>query len=485
MDRTDDPSAAAQAPDQELIDKLATRLGVHGLLTEAADKAPFEVSARHGRGSAHAVVRPSSAKDLAWVVEELVAADASFVVQGAATGLVGAATPNDRGTQWVLSTQRLRDWLDIDPVNRSAVVAAGYRLSDVNRAAAEHGLTFPIDLGADPSIGGMIAANTGGARLIRFGGVRENLLAVGGVLVHPPGVPFGSTRALRKNNTGLDWTQLMAGTSGAFGVVTHATLRLHPVQRQSAAALVAVESAETAVSLLCSLEDALGEFVSAFEGMSGNALSAAVRHLPGVPAPFAAAPPYAVLLEVSSAVSKATGLDLEAILMDWLETRIEQPGILNAVVDKPERLWRIRHAISESVQALGKLIAFDVAVSRSRFAEFRTRSLSLIAGEIAGAMVCDFGHLGDGGMHLNIVVPAGTAPDAIDRLRARLYDLVVGEFDGSFSAEHGIGPYNQTFHRRFTDAPLQAVAGALHAQLDPRGRLGNVRLDGKPSALEQ
>jgi FAD/FMN-containing dehydrogenase len=467
---------AAQAPDQGLIGRLAGRLGVQGLLTEASHTAPFEVSARHGHGFARAVVRPATVEELAWVVQELVGADASFVVQGAATGLVAAATPTDRGTQWVLSTQRLRDRLEIDPVNRSAIVAAGYRLSDVNRAAAEHGLTFPIDLGADPSIGGMVATNTGGSRLIRYGGVRENVLAVAGVLASPPGARVGSTRGLRKNNTGLDWTQLMTGTFGAFGIVSHATLKLHPAQRQTATALVAVESAELAMELLCSLEDALGEFVSAFEGMSGNALNAAVRHS-SVSAPFSVAPPYAVLLEVSSAVSKAAGLDLESILMGWLETQIERARIVDAVVDKPERLWRIRHAVGESVQALGKLVAFDVSVSRSRFAAFRARSIELIAAEIASALVCDFGHLGDGGVHLNIVVPPGTSADATAQLRSKLYQAVVEEFDGSFSAEHGIGPYNQAFYRRFTDQPTRELAGALHAQLDPHGRLGNVRLD--------
>ena len=128
---TNHSSAAAPGADHGLVGRLVGLLGAQGLLTEAGDKAPFEVSARHRRGIARAVVRPRTAEELAWVVRELVGADALFVVQGAATGLVGAATPTDRGTQWVVSTQRLRDRLEIDPVNRSAIVAAGYRLSDV------------------------------------------------------------------------------------------------------------------------------------------------------------------------------------------------------------------------------------------------------------------------------------------------------------------------------------------------------------------
>lgn len=80
-------------------------------------------------------------------------------------------------------------------------------------------------------------------------------------------------------------------------------------------------------------------------------------------------------------------------------------------------------------------------------------------------------------MHLNIVVPRDTDDIAIQALRAAVYDAVVREFDGSFGAEHGIGPYNQAYHRRFTDLPTRALAGALHRHLDPAARLGNVRLD--------
>lgn len=462
---------------EALLAALMARLGPQGVLLDAADKAPYERSARHGRGRACAVLRPANGDDLAWVIEQLAAADEAFVVQGAATGLVGAATPTDAGRQWVLSTQRLRDGLAIDPVNRSAVLAAGYRLSDLNRAAADHGLCFPIDLGADPSLGGMVATNTGGSRLIRYGSVRENLLAVEAVLLHPPGARVGSTRALRKNNTGLDWCQLLAGTLGAFAVLSRVTVKLHPVQRQAATALVAVESPAAAMGLLGSLERALGEFVSAFEGLSGHALSAAVDHLPDMPAPFASTPAYAVLLEVSSAIAPGAGLDLEALLMAWLERELDSGTLVDAIVDKPERLWRIRHAVSESVQALGRLVAFDLAVSRSRFAAFRAHALALVGAHVPAARVCDFGHLGDGGVHLNIVVPRETDDAAIQTLRTAVYDAVVREFDGSFSAEHGIGPSNQAYHRRFTDLPTRALAGALHRHLDPAARLGNVRLD--------
>lgn len=465
-----------QASSRDIEAAFRQRLGEQGVLTGAVDKEPYERSARHAGGLARAILRPGSEDELAWTLKTLSDLELPVVVQGAATGLVGAATPTPDGRQWVLSTQRVRDVLEIDPVNRCARVSTGYRLSDLNRVAAEHGLTFPIDLGADPTIGGMIATNTGGARLIRYGGVRENLMDVQAVLMHPAGTRVGSDRALRKDNTGLSWTQLLCGTFGAFGVISRATLKLHPIQRQSATALIALANAGAAIALMCELEQEFGEMISAFEGMSEGALEAVRLHQRNVPMPFDKTPAYAVLVEVSSAIAPGRGLDLEAMMMAWLERRLEAGDLEDAVVDKPTQLWRIRHAVSESVQALGKLVAFDLAVSRSRFAEFRERALCLVNEMIPSARVCDFGHLGDGGVHLNVVVPIDAEPASIERLRDAIYDLTVSRFDGSYSAEHGVGPYNAAYYDRFTNPLTRKLARVLKGFFDPDERLGNTHL---------
>lgn len=368
---------------RQLVDVLVARLGTLGVIWDTDGKAPYEMSARHGHGHACGVVRPTTREELCWVVEQLLEADAPFVVQGAGTGLVAGATPSAAGTQWVISTQRMKQSLEIDLKNRTATVSAGYRLSDINQAAATHDLVFPIDLGADPTIGGMVATNTGGARLVRYGGVRENLLDVRAVLARRPASVVGGQRALRKNNTGLSWSQLLCGTFGAFGIITDATLKLHPLPRQTATALIATDSASAAIDLLVSLEDELGEFVSAFEGISRNALYAVLRH--GLQSPFAEAPPYAVLLELRTTTPGSHGLNLESLLTDWLERRMADGLVKDAAVGRAEQLWRIRHGISEAVQALGRMIAFDIAVPRSRFGEFREKSVLMVQGMIEGA----------------------------------------------------------------------------------------------------
>ena len=458
------------------IEAFRQRLGEQGVLTATDDKLPYEQSARHAGGSAFVVLRPGSEDELAWTVKTLSDLALPVVVQGAATGLVGAATPTVDGRQWVLSTQRVRDVLEVDPINRTARVSAGYRLSDLNRAAAEHGLAFPIDLGADPSLGGMIATNTGGARLIRYGGVRENLLDVQAVLMHPAGDRVGSERALRKDNTGLSWPQLLCGTFGTFGVISRAVVKLHPVQQQSATALIAMTDVDAAIGLMCELERAFGEMVSAFEGISGGALEAVALHQRNVPVPFATTPAYAILVEVSSAIPSGRGLELEAMLVDWLEKRMDADELVDAVVDKPAQLWRIRHSVSESVQAMGKLVAFDLSVCRSCFARFRDAAVRLVHEILPTAQVCDFGHLGDGGIHLNLVVPRDTNAPTVSQLRDAVYDLTVSKFGGSYSAEHGVGPYNVCYHERFTSPPTRQIARVLKRAMDPRGQLGNAQL---------
>lgn len=175
------------------------------------------------------------------------------------------------------------------------------------------------------------------------------------------------------------------------------------------------------------------------------------------------------------------GLNLESMLMSWLERRMELGGILDAIVDKPNQLWRIRHSVSEAVQSLGPMVAFDVSVARSCFASFRRSAMALIEKHLPGASLCDFGHIGDGGVHLNMTVPPNTSAVQIDALREALYETVAVEFSGSFSAEHGVGPYNQRFYDRYIETPLREVCEVLHAALNPGSQLGNVRLGLAPT----
>ncbi|VCU68943.1 putative FAD-linked oxidoreductase [Pigmentiphaga humi] len=466
--------------DPELRNALAALVGEANLYADPADKARYETGARYGNGKAALIVRPASTAEVAAVVRHCVATATPLIAQGANTGLVAASTPDESGTQVVLSLERLRSELVIDRANRTATVGAGVTLQELNDKLAEHGLCFPIDLGANPSIGGMIATNTGGARLIRYGDVRHNLLGVEVVLADPPGQVLDLMSGLRKNNTGYDLKQLFVGVGGAGGVITRAVVQVHPLPRQTATALIVPTTQQATLDLLIELESEFGDFLTAYEGMSRSTVQSVIDHVPGVANPFAPEPipDYCLLVELAATSSREVlGVDLQGALNDFLERQFDVL-VSNAVLDGGPDLWKIRHSISESIRHQGKLIAFDIAVPRSSMIAFRETAQRMLDQGFPWLRLFDFGHWADGGTHFNIVWPHDATPaydaDTVERLRVALYDLVVRDFGGSFSAEHGVGPYNARFYHRYASAESQALAGRVQRALDPARALGQV-----------
>jgi FAD/FMN-containing dehydrogenase len=468
---------------EALIKELQSLLGADAVLTAAEDLVRYEEGWRYGKGKALLAVRPSTTDQVAAALRTCSAANIRVVPQGANTGLVGASTPDGGGQMVVLSLERLNRRLEIDPINRTARVDGGLLLSALNAALAPHGLMFPIDLGADPSIGGMIATNTGGTRLLKYGDVKHNLLGVEVVL--SDGTVLDALNQLRKNNTGLDVKQLFVGTSGVFGVITGAVLQVVPVPGQQTTAVVGCASGEAALLLLRALEQDLADVFTAFEVISAEALAPVFVHHEGVRNPFGNSEPpaYTALVELSSTLPQEA-LDLSGLLEERLGAFLESEageGITDVFMGRPEDLWAIRHHVSESLRQEGRVLAFDVSVPRSRMAAFTGAARALLQAEYPFVRCCDFGHWGDGGTHLNLVwSETGALRPAIElvpELQARIYDLAVRDFAGSFSAEHGVGPHNQRFYEAYTPAAIRALTGAIKAHLDPHRILGTTRLD--------
>ena len=462
-----------------LVVELLALLGENGVLTAAADRERYERGWRYGRGTARCVARPTTTAEVAAIVQACARHGARLIAQGANTGLVAASTPDTSGAMVVLGLDRMNRTVEIDAAGRTVLVDAGVTLSQLNEALAPHGLWFPVDLGADPQVGGMVATNTGGTRLLKYGDVRHNLLGVEVVL--GDGRVLTQLNQLRKNNTGLDAKHLFVGTSGVFGIVTRAVLQVAPLPRQRATALVGCVDGDAVVALLAALERDLGEVLSAFEVMSAAALEPVFAHQPSLRRPFATLPPYSVLVEVSSTLSRdVLALDdvLEARLGAFLEVAGE--AIVDVVVGRADEFWHLRHLISESLRASGRMLAFDVSVPRSRLPAFTAAVAALLAQEYPAIRLCDYGHWGDGGTHLNLVwnETAFARPHAelVVELQDRIYALAVESFDGSYSAEHGVGPHNQRCHDRFTAPGVVDLARGLGGLCDPRRLLGTVRL---------
>lgn len=459
-------------------------LGSDDVLVTSSDKVRYERDARYDHGCASLVLRPSSPEEISKILRYCSEHHVRVLPQGAMTGLVGASVPDNSGYQVVLTTEKLNKVIDIDPINKTAVLEAGVTLWDLNQKLASYGLFFPIDLGANPTIGGMVATNTGGSRLIKYGDVRRNVLGL--EVVDGQGNLISLLKELRKDNTGVDFKQLFIGTFGVFGVVTKICVSLHALPRQTATVLVVPREASDINHILLLAEDAFGSLLSSFEGMSRNAMLCAIENVPNTPNPFLEnVPEYALLIEVTSSSISSEEKELEDRLVEFVMNNLDEKRtkpIVDAITGKSQELWALRHHISEGLRHCGKVIGFDISLKRSKFWQFKKHAAELVSTQFPHVMLCDFGHYADGSDHFNLVWLESKLPyskDAAVSIRRTLYDLLVKEYGGSYSAEHGIGPVNQEFYYLYTPSYCLEFSKQLKAMFDPFGILGNVTLGPK------
>lgn len=463
-----------------LMDRFVAIVGRAHVLHDPADLVRYNADGRQATGMAGMVLRPGSTAEVSALMRLAAQERLTLVPQGARTGLVGAglAGAGRDAERIILSLDRLARSPVVDPLNRSMEVDAGVLLSTVNAAAGEHGLVFPIDLGADPSVGGMVATNTGGARLLRYGDVRRNLLGVEAVLADGAGTVVTLGRGVWKDNSGLDLKHLLAGAAGSLGIVTRATLALQPRPTGAVTAMLALDEPESALSLLLELEATFGTLLTAFEGMSRAALTAAFAHVPRLRHPFAGeTPAYAVLVEVSAGPVMGEAALEEALGAALLPHMAGNAATIRDVaIDRRDDLWAIRHAIPEGLRSAGKVVGCDIALRRGDVMRFRQDVAARLAAIAPQLVLHDFGHIGDGGLHFNLVWPHAAGPfDAAvaEQGRAAVFAATVEDYGGSFSAEHGIGPVNQAYYARFVPVVERRLAGAIQALLAPQ-TLGRV-----------
>lgn len=455
-------------------------------IVPSADWEPFVNGMRCAGGAPLAVLAPGNVDELRAIVGLCVEAQLPVVPQGANSGLVGAAVPDSSGRQVVVLTRRLDTIRQLAIADAVAVVEAGVRLSQLNRTLETHGLQLGIDLGADPSIGGMVATNTGGSRMMRYGDMRRHVLGLEVVLADREATLISGLRLMRKDNSRLGWAPLISGAGGALGIITAAAIELDPLPTQSATMLFALGGIEAVPSLVTVLRGALGELLSACEIMSRASIEVALRHNPSLKNPFRGAPPeQVVLVEVSTNLDRSL-VDAEEALLKASEALFGHDAldIRDALVVPAPIAWSLRHAISDSLKKEGEVIGLDVGLPLAALPEFRKEAAAMLAASYPWLKLCDFGHCGDGGLHFNLVWPHGAGPDSREPARSAvrmcIYEAVVA-LGGSFSAEHGLGPSNTAAFELFTSPEEIRVGRALRRIFDPQQLLGRALPPAKPT----
>ncbi|HMS27067.1 MAG TPA: FAD-binding oxidoreductase [Burkholderiaceae bacterium] len=410
---------------------------------------------RRERGVALAVVLPASTDEVAQVVQACAAAKAqgvavSIVPQGGNTGMVVGSTPDATGTQIVLNLQRMNKVRKLDVGNGTITVDAGCVLENLQQACLEKGHWFPLSLGSQGSctIGGNLSTNAGGTQVVRFGNTRE--LCLGLEVVTAQGEVWSGLSGLRKDNTGYDLRDLFIGAEGTLGIITAATMKMAPIPVAKLTAFAAVSSMKSAVKLLGLAHKHLNAGLTGFEVMGKFALSLVHKHYPQQRVPFLdmAEAHYCVVLELSDHASEAHAKEaLERLMEAALGTEEGGGCILDAVLaenlTQAKQLWHIRECIPLAQAQEGLNIKHDISIPISSIPEFVKLTDAKLAQAFPGARLVNYGHLGDGNLHYNVQAPEGADQDAfLTQQEAGVNALVfemVDQFEGSISAEHGIG----------------------------------------------
>jgi FAD/FMN-containing dehydrogenase len=463
-------------PSPATLAELKDAVGGGGWLESAADLAPYLSDFRRlYTGSTPLVMLPRCTEEVAKLLRICNREEVAVVPHGGNTSYCGGATPDESGSQVVISLQRLNRVRRIDAADYSMIVEVGVTLAAAQAAARSADRLFPLSLGSEGTaqIGGNLSTNAGGTAVLRYGMMRDLVLGLEVVLAD--GRIVAGLKSLRKDNTGYDVKSLFVGAEGTLGVVTAASLKLFPLPADSATALIGIESPRRALELLAYMRTAAGDQITTFELMPSFAVELTVRHIAGVADPSSFDCPWYLLLELTSPNPKQR---LDALLSEELQHAAERGIVKDAMLatssSQAQSMWKLRESVPEAQRRHGASLKHDVSVPVSQIPTLIEKGSALMQRVAPEGDVLAYGHAGDGNLHFNLSQKPGTDVRAF---LARAHALEDGMFDlveslgGSISAEHGIGRLKVREFALRADPTELAVMHSLKQALDPKGIL--------------
>ncbi len=455
-----------------VAERLAAELGAGGIvLSEPQEVAAYTTDwTKKFSGSAPCVLRPHDTVEVAQCVRACGKLGLKLVPQGGNTGLVGGSVP--RGGEVVLSLSRLNKIEELDAASATVQVGAGVVLEALHEDLAGRGHVFPVDLGARGScqIGGMIATNAGGIKVLRYGHMREQVLGLEVVLAD--GTVLSNLNKLKKNNTGLDLKHLFVGSEGMLGIITRAVLQARPAPQALQTALLALETRDRLPELLTHLRETL-RGLSSLEMITRDSIALYKEVEPEARLPFDRPHTACVIVEEETGAGEGE----RDLFLERLSGVLDAGLAVDAVVAEGETqaraIWRLRDGVTEAIGRAGLTHKFDVTVPPAAMPGFLDRMERF--GEEAGELrTLLFGHLGDGNIHVNMMQMPGLTEEAFyakgPALAERIYGHVA-ELNGSISAEHGIGIAKRAYLHHSRSAEEIDLMRRMKHLLDPEGLL--------------
>ncbi len=465
----------AHPANRPALDAFRQLLGPKGFSTDSAYIAPWLTDWR-GRytGKAAAMLSPANTDEVSALVKIAAQHRIALIPQGGNSGMVAGATPDESGDAVLLSLRRMNAIGEMAD-DGSIICQAGVILQNLHEAVAAKGRRFPLTLGGKGSatVGGLVSTNAGGTQVLRHGTMRSLVTGLEAVL--PDGSVYRGLSPLKKDNRGYDLKHLMIGAEGTLGVVTGATLQTVPALVDRCAVWAGVDTPQTAYKLLLHLQAQAKQALEGFEILPESALQAVITHIAGTRAPLRDRHGWHVLIELVQDDPAQPAPDELAtrILASAMEAGLLQDAIVSASETQAEAFWKIRDSIAAAERAEGPALQHDISVPVADMARFIAHETPVIEAKFAGTKVVAFGHLGDGNIHFHVKAPMGSqADDWYARyshdISGHVYDRVAA-YNGSISAEHGIGQLKLAELARLSDPARIGVLRAIKHAIDPLG----------------
>jgi len=420
------------------------------------------------------LVFPETTEDVAAIIEYANLNKIPVVPSGGRTGYAGGAVA--KNSEIVISLNKMNKVIEADPFLGSITVQAGMVTKNLHKEAEERGFYYPVDFAATGSshIGGNIATNAGGVRVVRYGLVRDWVLGL--TVVTGKGEILRFNGEILKNNTGYDLKHLFIGSEGTLGIITECTLKLTASPKDIRVILVAVPDFKSILEIFKKTHESPLPLL-AFEFFTEFCLEKVKDHL-GVPSPFSSPSPYYVLMEY-----EVSGENDEEKLFSILETITNEEYITDGSIAQNSRqnetFWKYREGISESLSLHNTVHKNDISLPLRNMEAFIQEMESLLNGKYPGFQIALFGHVGDGNLHLNILMPEGMDKETFfvkcKSVDPDMFELIQ-KYHGSISAEHGIGLLKKDFLGFSRSQSEIDSMKAIKAIFDPNGILNPGKL---------
>ncbi|KAL9123376.1 MAG: hypothetical protein Q9187_000058 [Circinaria calcarea] len=447
---------------------------IDGVSTEAIDDLePFNSDwMRKYKGHTRLVIKPGSTEEMSRVLKYCNDNMLAVVPQGGNSGLVGGSVPVF--DEIVVSTSRMNKIRSFDEVSGALVVDAGCILEVVDHFLRDRNYVFPLDLGAKGScqIGGNVATNAGGLRLLRYGSLHGNVLGIEAVL--PDGTVLDDLSKLRKNNTGYDIKQLFIGGEGTIGIITGVSIQCPQRSRALNVAFFGLESFEKVQMAFREAKSQLSEILSAFELMDGQSQEL-VHHVTNKKRPLEGEYPFYCLIETSGSNSDHDSEKLERFLEHVMSEEIISDGVLAQDETQIQSLWSWREGIPECLGHWGGVYKYDLSIPISELYKLvedtreRLTAASLIGDDEKHPVVgvVGYGHMGDSNLHLNVATRRFDN-EVEKQLEPFVYEWIA-ERNGSISAEHGLGIAKKPYIRYSRSETMIRLMKQIKNLYDPNG----------------